>query len=101
MTVRASATDGSGVSSTVTIDASPYSDITPDVQTGDSITIYATDGAIVITGIDSPTTVRLIDLRGVTIMHKRTACDTAIPTDGLRGIYIVRAGQTVCKVLVR
>lgn len=101
VTVRASATDGSGVSSTVTIEASPYSDITPDAQAGDSITIYATDGAIVITGIDSPTTVRLIDLQGVTIMHKRTACDTAIPTDGLRGIYIVRAGQTVCKVLVR
>lgn len=40
-------------------------------------------------------------MQGVTILHKRATCDTQIPTDGLRGIYIVRAGQTVCKVLVR
>ncbi len=99
VTVEAAATDGSGISETVTLTAAAYTDIAPTAADAE-VNVRIAAGTLHIEGISKTTTVRLFNLQGITVLQKETDVDLHIPTGGLKGIYILQVGRTTKKLLI-
>lgn len=99
VTVEATATDGSGIHTTVTFYANPYTDITPIEEEG--ICVNVTHGIIHVKGLRSATILRLYNLQGTLLHQSEVSGDTQISTAGLKGIYILQVGRKAQKLILR
>lgn len=99
VTVEATTTDGSGIHTTVTFSASPYTNIVPVEE--EEVCVYVNNGIIYVKGLHSSTSLRLYNLQGTLLHHSEVSGDTQISTSGLRGIYLLQVGRKTRKLILR
>lgn len=97
--VQAKAIDGSGITATRTFAVPQVSGVESVETNADGVKISAMLGGVMLTGITNPTDVLVTTANGTVVYRSILAADHHIALGN--GLYIVRAGNRVCKVMVR
>ena len=97
--VQAKAIDGSGITATRTFAVPQVSGVESVETNADGVKISAMLGGVMLTGITNPTDVLVTTANGTVVYRSILAADHHIVLGN--GLYIVRAGNRVCKVMVR
>lgn len=97
--VQAKAIDGSGITATRTFAVPQVSGVESVETNADGVKISAMLGGVILTGITNPTDVLVTTANGTVVYRSILAADHHIALGN--GLYIVRAGNRVCKVMVR
>lgn len=97
--VQAKAIDGSGITATRTFAVPQVSGVESVETNADGVKISAMLGGVMLTGITNPTDVLVTTANGTVVYRSILAADNRIALSN--GLYIVRAGNRVCKVMVR
>ena len=97
--VQAKAIDGSGITATRTFAVPQVSGVESVETNADGVKISAMLGGVMLTGITNPTDVLVTTVNGTVVYRSILAADHHIVLGN--GLYIVRAGNRVCKVMVR
>ena len=97
--VQAKAIDGSGITATRTFAVPQVSGVESVETNADGVKISAMLGGVMLTGITNPTDVLVTTVNGTVVYRSILAADHHIALSN--GLYIVRAGNRVCKVMVR
>lgn len=97
--VQAKAIDGSGITATRTFAVPQVSGVESVETNADGVKISAMLGGVMLTGITNPTDVLVTTANGTVVYRSILAADHHIALSN--GLYIVRAGNRVCKVMVR
>lgn len=97
--VQAKAIDGSGITATRTFAVPQVSGVESVETNADGVKISAMLGGVMLTGITNPTDVLVTTVNGTVVYRSILAADHHIALGN--GLYIVRAGNRVCKVMVR
>lgn len=97
--VQAKAIDGSGITATRTFAVPQVSGVESVETNADGVKISAMLGGVMMTGITNPTDVLVTTANGTVVYRSILAADHHIVLGN--GLYIVRAGNRVCKVMVR
>lgn len=97
--VQAKAIDGSGITATRTFAVPQVSGVESVETNADGVKISAMLGGVMLTGITNPTDVIVTTVNGTVVYRSILAADNRIALSN--GLYIVRAGNRVCKVMVR
>ena len=97
--VQAKAIDGSGITATRTFAVPQVSGVESVETNADGVKISAMLGGAMLTGITNPTDVLVTTANGTVVYRSILAADHHIALGN--GLYIVRAGNRVCKVMVR
>lgn len=97
--VQAKAIDGSGITATRTFAVPQVSGVESVETNADGVKISAMLGGVMLTGITNPTDVLVTTVNGTVVYRSILAADNRIALSN--GLYIVRAGNRVCKVMVR
>ena len=97
--VQAKAFDGSGITATRTFAVPQVSGVESVENNADGVKISAMLGGVMLTGITNPTDVLVTTVNGTIVYRSILAADHHIALGN--GLYIVRAGNRVCKVMVR
>lgn len=97
--VQAKAIDGSGITATRTFSVPQVSGVESVETNADGVKISAMLGGVMLTGITNPTDVLVTTANGTVVYRSILAADHHIALGN--GLYIVRAGNRVCKVMVR
>lgn len=97
--VQAKAIDGSGITATRTFAVPQVSGVESVETNADGVKISAMLGGVMLTGITNPTDVLVITANGTVVYRSILAADNRIALSN--GLYIVRAGNRVGKVMVR
>lgn len=97
--VQAKAIDGSGITATRTFAVPQVSGVESVKTNADGVKISAMLGGVMLTGITNPTDVLVTTANGTVVYRSILAADHHIALSN--GLYIVRAGNRVCKVMVR
>ncbi len=97
--VQAKAIDGSGITATRTFAVPQVSGVESVETNADGVKISAILGGVMLTGITNPTDVLVTTANGTVVYRSILAADHHIVLGN--GLYIVRAGNRVCKVMVR
>lgn len=97
--VQAKAIDGSGITATRTFAVPQVSGVESVETNAEGVKISAMLGGVMLTGITNPTDVLVTTANGTVVYRSILAADHHIALGN--GLYIVRAGNRVCKVMVR
>ena len=97
--VQAKAIDGSGITATRTFAVPQVSGVESVETNADGVKISAMLGGVMLTGITNPTDVLVTTVNGTVVYRSILAADHHIALGN--GLYIVRAGNRVGKVMVR
>lgn len=97
--VQAKAIDGSGITATRTFAVPQVSGVESVETNADGVKISAMLGGVMLTGITNPTDVLVTTANGTVVYRSILAADHHIALGN--GLYIVRAGNRVGKVMVR
>ena len=97
--VQAKAIDGSGITATRTFAVPQVSGVESVETNADGVKISAMLGGVMLTGITNPTDVLVTTANGTVVYRSILAADHHIVLGN--GLYIVRAGNRVGKVMVR
>lgn len=97
--VQAKAIDGSGITATRTFAVPQVSGVESVETNAECVKISAMLGGVMLTGITNPTDVLVTTANGTVVYRSILAADHHIALGN--GLYIVRAGNRVCKVMVR
>lgn len=97
--VQAKAIDGSGITATRTFAVPQVSGVESVENNADGVKISAMQGGVMLTGITNPTDVLVTTANGTVVYRSILAADHHIALGN--GLYIVRAGNRVGKVMVR
>ena len=97
--VQAKAIDGSGITATRTFAVPQVSGVESVETNADGVKISAMLGGVMLTGITNPTDVLVTTANGTVVYRSILAADHHIALGN--GLYIARAGNRVCKVMVR
>lgn len=97
--VQAKAIDGSGITATRTFAVPQVSGVESVETNADGVKISAMLGGVMLTGITNPTDVLVTTANGTVVYRSILAADNRIALSN--GLYIVRAGNRVGKVMVR
>ena len=97
--VQAKAIDGSGITATRTFAVPQVSGVESVETNADGVKISAMLGGVMLTGITNPTDVLVTTANGTVVYRSILAADHRIALSN--GLYIVRAGNRVGKVMVR
>lgn len=97
--VQAKAIDGSGITATRTFAVPQVSGVESVETNADGVKISAMLGGVMLTGITNPTDVLVTTVNGTVVYRSILAADHHIVLGN--GLYIVRAGNRVGKVMVR
>ena len=97
--VQAKAIDGSGITATRTFAVPQVSGVESVEANADGVKISAMLGGVRLTGITNPTDVLVTTANGTVVYRSILAADHRIALSN--GLYIVRAGNRVGKVMVR
>ena len=97
--VQAKAIDGSGITATRTFAVPQVSGVESVETNADGVKISAMLGGVMLTGITNPTDVLVTTANATVVYRSILAADHHIVLGN--GLYIVRAGNRVCKVMVR
>lgn len=97
--VQAKAIDGSGITATRTFAVPQVSGVESVENNADGVKISAMLGGVMLTGITNPTDVLVTTVNGTVVYRSILAADHHIALGN--GLYIVRAGNRVGKVMVR
>ena len=97
--VQAKAIDGSGITATRTFAVPQVSGVENVETNADGVKISAMLGGVMLSGITNPTDVLVTTANGTIVYRSILAADHHIALSN--GLYIVRAGNRVCKVMVR
>lgn len=97
--VQAKAIDGSGITATRTFAVPQVSGVESVETNAGGVKISAMQGGVMLTGITNPTDVLVTTANGTVVYRSILAADHHIALSN--GLYIVRAGNRVCKVMVR
>lgn len=97
--VQAKAIDGSGITATRTFAVPQVSGVESVETNADGVKISAMLGGVMLTGITNPTDVLVTIVNGTVVYRSILAADHHIVLGN--GLYIVRAGNRVGKVMVR
>lgn len=97
--VQAKAIDGSGITATRTFAVPQVSGVESVETNAEGVKISAMLGGVMLTGITNPTDVLVTTANGTVVYRSILAADHHIAL--CNGLYIVRAGNRVCKVMVR
>lgn len=97
--VQAKAIDGSGITATRTFAVPQVSGVESVETNAEGVKISAMLGGVMLTGITNPTDVLVTTANGTVVYRSILAADHHIALSN--GLYIVRAGNRVCKVMVR
>lgn len=97
--VQAKAIDGSGITATRTFAVPQVSGVESVETNADGVKISAMLGGVMLTGITNPTDVLVTTANGTVVYRSILAADHHIALSN--GLYIIRAGNRVCKVMVR
>ena len=97
--VQAKAIDGSGITATRTFAVPQVSGVESVEANADGVKISAMLGGVRLTGITNPTDVIVTTANGTVVYRSILAADHRIALSN--GLYIVRAGNRVGKVMVR
>lgn len=97
--VQAKAIDGSGITATRTFAVPQVSGVESVETNAGGVKISAMLGGVMLTGITNPTDVLVTTANGTVVYRSILAADHHIALGN--GLYIVRAGNRVCKVMVR
>lgn len=97
--VQAKAIDGSGITATRTFAVPQVSGVESVENNADGVKISVMLGGVMLTGITNPTDVLVTTANGTVVYRSILAADHHIALGN--GLYIVRAGNRVCKVMVR
>lgn len=97
--VQAKAIDGSGITATRTFAVPQVSGVESVETNADGFKISAMLGGVMLTGITNPTDVLVTTANGTVVYRSILAADHHIALGN--GLYIVRAGNRVGKVMVR
>lgn len=97
--VQAKAIDGSGITATRTFAVPQVSGVESVETNADGVKISAMLGGVMLTGITNPTDVLVTTVNGTVVYRSILAADHHIVLGN--GLYIVRAGNRVCKVMVK
>lgn len=97
--VQAKAIDGSGITATRTFAVPQVSGVESVETNAEGVKISAMLGGVMLTGITNPTDVLVTTANGTVVYRSILAADHHIALSN--GLYIVRAGNRVCKVMVK
>lgn len=97
--VQAKAIDGSGITATRTFAVPQVSGVESVETNAGGVKISAMQGGVMLTGITNPTDVLVTTANGTVVYRSILAADHRIALSN--GLYIVRAGNRVGKVMVR
>lgn len=97
--VQAKAIDGSGITATRTFAVPQVSGVESVETNAGGVKISAMLGGVMLTGITNPTDVLVTTANGTVVYRSILAADHHIALSN--GLYIIRAGNRVCKVMVR
>lgn len=97
--VQAKAIDGSGITATRTFAVPQVSGVESVETNAEGVKISAMQGGVMLTGITNPTDVLVTTANGTVVYRSILAADHHIALGN--GLYIVRAGNRVGKVMVR
>lgn len=97
--VQAKAIDGSGITATRTFAVPQVSGVESVENNADGVKISAMQGGVMLTGITNPTDVLVTTANGTVVYRSILAADHRIALSN--GLYIVRAGNRMGKVMVR
>ncbi len=97
--VQAKAIDGSGITATRKFAVPQVSGVESVETNAGGVKISAMQGGVMLTGITNPTDVLVTTANGTVVYRSILAADHHIALGN--GFYIVRAGNRVCKVMVR
>lgn len=97
--VQAKAIDGSGITATRTFAVPQVSGVESVETNAGGVKISAMQGGVMLTGITNPTDVLVTTANGTVVYRSILAADHHIALSN--GLYIVRAGNRVGKVMVR
>ena len=97
--VQAKAIDGSGITATRTFAVPQVSGVESVETNADGVKISAMLGGVMLTGITNPTDVLVTTANGTVVYRSILAADHHIALGN--GLYIVRAGNRLGKVMVR
>ena len=97
--VQARATDGSGVTATRTFNVPTHVGVDAITDESKPVRIYASVGKVVVTNVHKPTPMLVTRISGTPVCSIMVSSDRSVSLPA--GIYVVKAGDTVRKVIVK